>query len=67
MTATASPSRPRAILLARLSDNREDVDLTDEGIPFSLEDQIRRMSERAGQLGWDVWKVIRNPRLSAYT
>ena len=70
MTATASPlgipARPRAILLARLSDNREDMDLTDEGIPLSLEDQIRRMSDRAGQLGWDVWKVIKNPRLSAY-
>jgi hypothetical protein len=24
------------------------------------------MGERAGQLGWDVWKVIKNPRLSAY-
>lgn len=66
MTASTSPSRPRAILLARLSDNREDVDLTDEGIPLSLEDQIRRMSEKAGSLGWDVWKVIKNPRLSAY-
>ncbi|MEV6922974.1 recombinase family protein [Dactylosporangium sp. NPDC051485] len=70
MPATASPlgvpARPRAILLARLSDNREDVDLTDEGIPLSLDDQIRRMTDRAGQLGWDVWKVIKNPRLSAY-
>lgn len=61
-----SSSRPRAILLARLSDNREDVDLTDEGIPFGLDDQVRRMRELAGQLGWDVWKVIKNPRLSAY-
>jgi DNA invertase Pin-like site-specific DNA recombinase len=52
--------------LARLSDKREDVDLTDEGIPRSLEDQIQRMRERAAQLGWDVFKVIRNPRLSAY-
>jgi DNA invertase Pin-like site-specific DNA recombinase len=70
MASTVSPlgipARPRAILLARLSDNREDVDLTDEGIPLSLEDQIRRMTDRAGQLGWDVWKVIKNPRLSAY-
>lgn len=53
-------------MLARLSDNREDVDLTDEGIPLGLDDQVRRMRERADQLGWDVWKVIRNPRLSAY-
>jgi site-specific DNA recombinase len=52
--------------LARLSDNREDVDLTDEGIPSGLDDQLRRMRDRAGQLGWDVWKVIKNPRLSAY-
>jgi DNA invertase Pin-like site-specific DNA recombinase len=55
-----------AILLARLSDNRDDVDLTDEGIPLSLEDQVQRMRERADQLGWQVWKVIKNPRLSAY-
>jgi hypothetical protein len=35
MTSTnaAKAARPKAILLARLSDNREDVDLTDEGIP----------------------------------
>jgi DNA invertase Pin-like site-specific DNA recombinase len=59
-------ARPKAILLARLSDNRDDVDLTDEGIPSGLDDQIRRMRERAAQLGWDVWKVIKNPRLSAY-
>jgi DNA invertase Pin-like site-specific DNA recombinase len=59
-------SRPNAILLGRLSDNREDVDLTDEGIPLSLEDQIRRMRTRADELGWNVWKVIKNPRLSAY-
>lgn len=65
MSTTTAPRR-RAILLARLSDNREDVDLTDEGIPLSLEDQIRRMRERAAHLGWDVWKVIKNPRLSAY-
>jgi DNA invertase Pin-like site-specific DNA recombinase len=65
MTIASMPRR-RAILLARLSDKREDVDLTEEGIPFSLEDQIQRMRDRAGQLGWDVWKVIRNPRLSAY-
>jgi DNA invertase Pin-like site-specific DNA recombinase len=52
--------------LARLSDKREDVDLTDEGIPMSLEDQIQRMRDRAAQLGWDVYKVIKNPRLSAY-
>ena len=58
--------RPRAILLARLSDNREDVDLTDEGIPRSLEDQVQRMRHRADELGWDVYKVIKNPRLSAY-
>src|SRR6266511_4840806 len=54
------PLSARAILLARLSDKREDVDLTDEGIPRSLEDQIQRMRDRAGQLGWDVWKVIKN-------
>jgi site-specific DNA recombinase len=66
MTATPAPTRPRAILLARLSDKRDDVDLTDEGIPRSLEDQIQRMRDRAAQLGWDVWKVIKNPRLSAY-
>jgi site-specific DNA recombinase len=70
MTATASPLgipvRRRAILLARLSDKREDVDLTDEGIPFSLDDQVQRMVARTGGLGWDVWKVIKNPRLSAY-
>ncbi|WP_431726930.1 recombinase family protein [Verrucosispora sp. TAA-831] len=42
------------------------MDLTDEGIPASLEDQIQRMRERADRLGWDVWKVIMNPRLSAY-
>lgn len=53
-------------MLARLSDKRDDVDLTDEGIPRSLEDQVQRMRERAAQLGWDVWKVIKNPRLSAY-
>jgi len=63
---TANTVRPRAILLARLSDSREDVDLTDEGIPFGLDDQIRRMLERCDQLGWDPWKVIKNPRLSAY-
>jgi DNA invertase Pin-like site-specific DNA recombinase len=63
---TATSARPKAILLARLSDNRDDVDLTDEGIPSGLDDQIRRMRERAAQLGWDVWKVIKNPRLSAY-
>ncbi|GAA4690807.1 recombinase family protein [Phytohabitans rumicis] len=70
MTATASPlgiPAPRkAILLARLSDKREDVDLTDEGIPASLEDQIQRMRDRAALLGWVVYKVIKNPRLSAY-
>ena len=42
------------------------MDLTDEGIPAALDDQIQRMRGRAGQLGWDVWKVIKNPRLSAY-
>ncbi|RNL94564.1 recombinase family protein [Micromonospora solifontis] len=62
----AVSSRRRAILLARLSDNREDVDLTDEGIPFGLDDQLRRMHGKADDLGWDVWKVIKNPRLSAY-
>lgn len=31
-----------------------------------LDDQIRRMREKASGLGWDVWKVIKNPRLSAY-
>ena len=56
----------RAILLARLSDKREDVDLTDEDIPASLDDQIQRMRDRAARLGWDVYKVIKNPRLSAY-
>lgn len=59
-------TRRKAILLARLSDNREDLDLTEEGIPASLDDQIQRMGERADQLGWDVFKVIKNPRLSAY-
>lgn len=59
-------TRRSAILLARLSDNREDLDLTEEGIPASLDDQIKRMRERADQLGWDVYKVIKNPRLSAY-
>ncbi len=53
-------------MLARLSDKRFDVDLTDEGIPAGLEDQVQRMRDRAAQLGWDVWKVIMNPRLSAY-
>ncbi|MDQ7905986.1 recombinase family protein [Phytohabitans sp. ZYX-F-186] len=70
MTATASPlgipDQCKAILLARLSDKREDVDLTDEGIPQSLEDQIQRMRDRAALLGWAVYKVIKNPRLSAY-
>jgi site-specific DNA recombinase len=66
MDVIAPPVRPRAILLARLSDKREDVDLTDEGIPRSLEDQVQRMRDRAAQLGWEVWKVIKNPRLSAY-
>ncbi|XVU24179.1 recombinase family protein [Actinoplanes sp. CA-054009] len=65
-SALGTSTQPRAILLARLSDNREDVDLTDEGIPQSLEDQIQRMTDRAGQLEWIVWKVIKNPRLSAY-
>lgn len=63
---TAKTARPKSILLARLSDNREDVDLTEEGIPSGLDDQIRRMREKAAELGWDVWKVIKNPRLSAY-
>ena len=58
--------RPNAILLARLSDNRDDVDLTDEGIPRSLDDQVQRMRERCAELGWRPWKVIKNPRLSAY-
>ena len=53
-------------MLARLSDKRDDVDLTDEGIPLGLDDQIQRMRDRAGGLDWDVWKVIKNPRLSAY-
>jgi site-specific DNA recombinase len=66
MTPAPAPTQPRAILLARLSDKRDDVDLTDEGIPRSLEDQIQRMRDRAAQLGWYVWKVIKNPRLSAY-
>jgi DNA invertase Pin-like site-specific DNA recombinase len=66
MTSNARSDRPLAILLARLSDNRDDVDLTDEGIPLSLEDQVQRMRERANELGWQVWKVIKNPRLSAY-
>lgn len=56
----------KAILLARLSDNRDDLDLTDEGIPQGLDDQIRRMREKAEDLGWTVHKVIQNPRLSAY-
>ncbi|MFI7211690.1 recombinase family protein [Micromonospora maritima] len=42
------------------------MDLTDEGIPFGLDDQLRRMCGKADELGWDVWKVIKNPRLSAY-
>lgn len=61
-----SGRRRRAVLLARLSDKRDDLDLTDEGIPAALDDQIRRMRGRADALGWDVWKVIQNPRLSAY-
>jgi DNA invertase Pin-like site-specific DNA recombinase len=63
---TTTTARPKAILLARLSDNRDDVDLTDEGIPLGLDDQLRRLREKATDLGWDVWKVIKNPRLSAY-
>jgi site-specific DNA recombinase len=55
-----------AILLARLSDKRIDVDLSDENIPPGLDDQINRMVERCEDLGWAVWKVIKNPRLSAY-
>jgi hypothetical protein len=58
---TTTTARPKAILLARLSDSRDDVDLTDEGIPSGLDDQIRRMREKAAHLGWDVWKVIKNP------
>ncbi|MBX7266492.1 recombinase family protein [Micromonospora sp. Llam7] len=49
-----------------MSDNREEIDLTDEGIPLGLDDQIRRMHQSADHLGWDVYKVIKNPRLSAY-
>ncbi|QNE18883.1 recombinase family protein [Kribbella qitaiheensis] len=49
-----------------MSDKRDDLDLTDEGIPAALDDQIRQMGKRADELGWDVWKVIQNPRLSAY-
>jgi DNA invertase Pin-like site-specific DNA recombinase len=57
----------RAILLGRLSDNREeDEELSEDGIPLALEDQVERMTERAQELGWTVWKVIQNPRLSAY-
>jgi site-specific DNA recombinase len=55
-----------AVLLARLSDSREDIDLTDEGIPFGLDDQVQRMTEYTTGLGWRVHRVILNPRLSAY-
>lgn len=65
-TTTAPTPRRRAILVGRLSDKREEIDLTDEGIPRSLDDQIGRMRDRAAELGWDVYKVIKNPRLSAY-
>jgi DNA invertase Pin-like site-specific DNA recombinase len=70
MTATISPlglpERRKAVAVARLSDKRDDLDLTDEGIPQSLEDQIQRMRERAAELDWNIIKVIKNPRLSAY-
>jgi site-specific DNA recombinase len=66
MTPTTSSPRRRTILLARLSDKRTDIDLTDEGIPQSLDDQIQRMRNRTEHLGWEAWKVIKNPRLSAY-
>lgn len=65
MTTTDEPRR--AILLGRLSDNREDDEvLTEDGIPLALEDQLERMQERTRELGWTAWKVIKNPRLSAY-
>ncbi|GAA3103999.1 DNA invertase Pin-like site-specific DNA recombinase [Kribbella aluminosa] len=63
---TGADGRERSILLGRLSDNREDLDLTDEGIPAALGDQIFRMEQKSDELGCVVWKVIKNPRLSAY-
>lgn len=65
MTTTDEPRR--AILLGRLSDNREEDEvLTEDGIPLALEDQLERMTERTKELGWTVWKTLKNPRLSAY-
>lgn len=50
-TTTPQPARPRPIWLGRVSETR------DEGMSRSLDDQIRRVRERAEQLGWDVCDV----------
>lgn len=53
-TTTPQPARPGAIWLGRVSDNRDE---TDRDTSRSLDNQLRRVRERAEQLGWDVCDV----------
>jgi hypothetical protein len=54
-TTTPQPARTRPIWLGRVSDNRDE---TDQDTSRSLDNQIRRVRERAAQLGWDLCEVI---------